>query len=166
MHADGPAHSAALPSERTLERYLAQHIPLSRALGVRVERFDAFELRLRAPLEPNLNHRHTAFGGSLSALAILAGWTRVAFDLRRAGRDARVVVQRSHIDFDAPAEAAFEARVEAVPAPEWDTFLRTLERRGKARVGVRGTVRVSDAGDGADQVARFAARYVALGRTG
>lgn len=155
-----PLHRG-LPSERELERYLFRHIPLSRALGVRVTRFDPAELRLHAPLEPNLNHRRTAFGGSLAALAILAGWTRVAFDLRALPREARVVVQQSRVDFDAPAEESFEARVPALPRPEWDAFVRTFDRRGKARLTVHGTLRA-----GSGEVAHFEARYVALAREG
>lgn len=152
-----PASLRARQSAAEVERYLAEHIPLARALGARVERYDAHELRISAPLTPNLNHRDTAFGGSLSALAILAGWARVAFDLRAAGVKAHVVVQRSTVDFDAPVESAFEVRIAALDEAAWDTFLRTLARRRKARIAVRGTLLA----DG-EPVARFEARYVAL----
>ena len=159
--AEPGAPAGALPPIAEVERYLYEHIPLSRALGVRIARFDAGGLRVRAPLEPNLNHRRTAFGGSLSALAILAGWTRVTFDLRASGRAARVVVQSSRMDFDAPAEQAFEADVAAVARTDWQAFLRTLDRRGKARLTVRGVLRTA-----AGEVARFETRYVALTRQG
>jgi thioesterase domain-containing protein len=57
-----------------LERYLHEHIPLSHAMRVGVVTVDAGTVVLRAPLEPNINHRETVFGGSASALAILAAW--------------------------------------------------------------------------------------------
>lgn len=149
--------SASRPSPRDVEAYLREHIPLSRALGAKVTRFDGRELRLSAPLAPNLNHRSTAFGGSLSALAILAGWARVAFDLRAGGSDARVVVQRATLDFVAPADADFEVRVPASDDEAWEAFLRTLRRRGKARLRVHGTLHAGD-----DRVAGFEASYVAM----
>jgi thioesterase domain-containing protein len=58
-----------------IERYLHEHIPLSQHMQVRVVSCDAHGVKLTAPLLPNINHRHTMFGGSASALAILAGWT-------------------------------------------------------------------------------------------
>jgi len=57
------------------ERFLHEQIPLTRAMGVRVRSWDGEKLWLSAPLEPNHNHLGTAFGGSLSALATLAGYS-------------------------------------------------------------------------------------------
>ena len=58
-----------------LERYLHEHIPLSKAMGVSVLSVGEEAVTLRAPLAPNINHRETVFGGSASALAILAAWS-------------------------------------------------------------------------------------------
>jgi thioesterase domain-containing protein len=57
-----------------LEHYLHQHNPLSRAMGVEVVMADWHAVTLRAPLAPTINHRKTVFGGSASAVAILAAW--------------------------------------------------------------------------------------------
>ncbi len=75
--------------------YLHAHIPVTRSLGAAAVRWDGAALALRAPLAPNLNHRGTAFGGSMSALAILAGWGVVHLALRARGLETRLVVQRS-----------------------------------------------------------------------
>ena len=40
---------------------------------------------LAAPLEPNINHKHTVFGGSASALGILAAWSLLHVRLVDAG---------------------------------------------------------------------------------
>jgi thioesterase domain-containing protein len=55
-----------------VERYLHAHIPLSRAMAVEVQAATPVCVRLCAPLAPNINHRETVFGGSASAVAILA----------------------------------------------------------------------------------------------
>jgi thioesterase domain-containing protein len=57
-----------------LAQYLHEHIPLSRAMGVEVVEATWDGVSLRAPLAPNINHRETVFGGSASAVAILAAW--------------------------------------------------------------------------------------------
>ncbi len=121
-------------SEASLEAYLHQQIPLSAAMGVRVLRADAEGTILSAPLEPNLNHRATAFGGSVAALAILAGWATVHRRLHAEGHAVHTVIQDARVRFDIPVDGAFEARC-APPDPErWARFVKTLARRGRARI--------------------------------
>lgn len=117
--------------------YVHAHIPVTRALGARVERYDGASVRLVAPLTPNLNHTGTAFGGSLSAVAILSGWVLVHLKLREAGIASQLVIQRSTVDFDAPVDGDFTATA-TLPEPKpWDRFLATLARHRIARVVVR-----------------------------
>ncbi len=75
---------------RAIQDYLHEHIPLSKAMGVSVVEADAVGIVLSAPLEPNINHRDTVFGGSASSLAVLAAWSVVHFGLQRGGRSCRV----------------------------------------------------------------------------
>jgi thioesterase domain-containing protein len=124
-------------------RYLHEHIPLTRHLGAVVEAYDGASIRLAAPLAPNLNHRSTAFGGSLSALAILSGWTLLHLNLRARGIDAQIVIQRSELDFDEPLAEDFSATSTLPAAADWERFLRTLGRHSRARAAVPGTLRTS-----------------------
>jgi thioesterase domain-containing protein len=126
------------PAEIT--RYLHEHIAITRQLGASVDAYDGASVRIVAPLGPNLNHRQTAFGGSLAALAILAGWTLVHLALRERGTDARLVIQRSEVDFDAPVDGDLVVSAALPPAPQWERFLAMLERHSRARVRVRGTI--------------------------
>ena len=82
------------------EAFLHAKIPLARAMGVRVERCDSEALVLTAPLEPNHNHLGTAFGGSLAALATLAGYAFLWRELRDP--DAHIVIRRSELDYRHP----------------------------------------------------------------
>lgn len=144
-----------------VQRYLHEHIPLSRHLGARVLEAGPTAVRLAAPLAPNLNHRGTAFGGSLSALAILSGWTWVFVNLRAEGFDGRIVIQSSSVDYLSPAEADFEAVCRA-PSPErWRHFRETLEQRGRGRIELEADLTV-----GGRLVATFRGRYVGMNRAG
>jgi thioesterase domain-containing protein len=78
-----------------LEQYLHKHIPLSKAMGVVVVSANAETAVLQASLAPNINHRETVFGGSASALAILAVWSLLHTRLRGSGIEARLVIQRN-----------------------------------------------------------------------
>lgn len=120
--------------------YLQEHIRLVRSLGAVVDRYDGASIQLSAPLAPNLNHRATAFGGSLSAIAILAGWALLHLALRDRGIASRLVIQRSALDFLAPVDSDFTATA-SLPAPQpWERFLATFARHGRARITVAGTI--------------------------
>ena len=85
-----------------VEAYLHRHIPISAAMAVRVVACDTAGATLAAPLAPNINHRATVFGGSASAVAILAAWTWLHFALRGAGQPARLVIQGNTMEYLAP----------------------------------------------------------------
>lgn len=116
--------------------YLHEHIPLTAALDAEVVVFDGQSLRIRAPLTPNLNHRNTAFGGSISALTILSGWGLLHLRLKEEGLRVRLVIQKSECDFSAPVDSDFSALALAPDEADWKRFLRTLKRRGRARIPV------------------------------
>jgi len=136
--------------------YLYQHIPLSKAMQARVLEANSELVRLGAPLAPNINHRDTVFGGSASALAILAAWTILYVRLKEAGFNSRVVIQRNEMHYDKPIPGDFEA-VATVDEQDWQRFIKTLQRRKRARIGVASVVEC----DG-EQVGRLAGDFVAI----
>ena len=117
-----------------LEAYLHEHIPISKHLGVRVAQAGRDAVQLTAPLEPNLNHRRTGFGGSIAALAILTAWSLLWCRLRHRTGGHNIVIQTSTVDFIAPVDAEFTAGCAAPSAPAWDRFQRTLDQRGRSRI--------------------------------
>jgi thioesterase domain-containing protein len=119
-----------------LEQYLHDHIPLSKAMGVAVVSADADSVILQAPLAPNINHRETVFGGSASALAILAAWSLLHTRLQGKGIDARLVIQRNTMEYDKPIFGEFTARSSLEQDDNWTKFTRMLERRGRAIVTI------------------------------
>ncbi len=143
-----------------LETYLHQHIPLSHAMGVRVIAASAEGIELGAPLPPNLNHRRTAFGGSVSALAILSAWAFLHLRLQQEGAavsGAALVIQRNEVAYLRPIDADFTAVCPAPPAAVFSRFLATLARRGKARITLAATLRC-----GGEEAGTFSGDYVAL----
>lgn len=130
-------------------------------MGVKVLEATRARVVLEAPLEPNLNHRSTAFGGSVTAVATLAGWTLTDLGLRADGRRARTVIRSSEIRYDAPIHGPFRAVCSAPDPADWARMLRALDRRGRGRI----VVPVEVVAGGA-VVGTFEGAYVALAGSG
>jgi thioesterase domain-containing protein len=141
---------------RKLEQTLHVEIPLTRAMGVSVAHFDASGLTLRAPLELNINHKSTAFGGSLSTLATLAGWGLLKLLLREQ-RPVTVVIQESCVQYLRPVSEDLQATCATPPTGESEKFLRSLARKGIARIELEVLILA-----GGETAVRFHGRFVAL----
>jgi len=116
--------------------YIHEHIPLTSHLGVIVESYDGNTVSISAPLTPNLNHRNTAFGGSISALGILSGWTLLFLKLKETGIKSRLVIQKSMFDFQDPIDDDFKAICTLPEQKTWGKFIKTLTKHGRARISV------------------------------
>ncbi len=138
-----------------IERFLYTKIPLTAAMGVRVESYDAQRLVLTAPLAANHNHLGTAFGGSLAALLILSGYSLLWLELGDAG--SHIVVRKTALDYRRPVRDPLRAVCLRPPPRELEDFKETFTRRGKARIELFATVE----NDG-EHAVEFHGTFVAL----
>lgn len=123
-----------------LERYLHRHIPLSKAMDVRVETAAPDRVALRASFAPNINHEETVFGGSASAVAILSAWAMVYTRVKLAGAVGRIVIHANSMRYEKPMRGDFRATASAGDAAAWDRMFATLARKRMARITIRSMV--------------------------
>ena len=140
-----------------LQAYLHAHIPLSAAMQVSVLAVDADGVTLAAPLAPNINHRDTVFGGSASAVAILAAWSLLHTRMRAEGIAARLVIQGNTMDYELPMAGEFTARSSLADPDQWSRFTRMYARMGRARLRVNAVLECDGAVGG-----RLSGEFVAL----
>lgn len=145
-------------SATTLENYLHDHIPLSKAMQVAVVSVQPDSIVLSAPLAPNINHRDTVFGGSASAVAILAAWSLLHTRLTAAGISSRLVIQRNSMRYDLPISGTFTARSFITAETSWEAFIRMLTRKGRARIAVTSVLEYAG-----EVVGQLDGEFVALG---
>src|SRR5690606_34614412 len=104
------------------------------------------------------------FGGSASALLILAAWSLLHLRLQREGLAARLVIQRNEVAYRAPVAADAVAVARLAGDADWPRFLRTLQRAGRARITAEAWLHAEPwrgAGAGTP-AATFRGEYVAL----
>jgi len=117
-----------------LQEYLYAHIPISQAIGIKVEQADTENVLLSAPFSNNINHKKTVFGGSLHAVLTLACWSLLYVKLKSVQIDAQIVITKSDVDYLAPVDSDFKAECFAPGDAEWKRFLKILQAKGKARI--------------------------------
>lgn len=120
------------------ERYLHEKIPLTRAMGVRVTRFDDEKLVITAPLAANHNHLGTAFGGSLGAIATLAGYALLWLELD--DRDSHIVIKSSSVQYRHPVTGDIRAVCKRLDQTQLEAFRTKFARTGKAGIELAVTI--------------------------
>jgi len=122
-----------MPVINDLQKCLADQIPLTGAIGIKV--VEAGEkVVLKAPLAPNLNHKRTAFGGSLYSVAVLAGWSWIWVRMQEEKIKGHIVIAGSEMEYQEAVTGDFTATCLGIDAEAWDRAVTGFERRGKARV--------------------------------
>jgi thioesterase domain-containing protein len=137
-----------------LQDYLRTRIPLAKSMGVEVLSLGDEGVELFAPLAPNTNHRDTVFGGSASAVAILAAWSALHVRMRAAGLDGRIVIHSNTMHYERPIVADFTARASPPPPADWHKIAATLTRGRMARARIAANLHC-----GGERVARLEAQF-------
>ena len=123
---------------RYLESILHHDIPLTREMGLRVLDWQHDQLQLHLPLQANINHKSTMFGGSLYCGAVLAGWGWLHLKLREAGiEDGHIVIQEGQISYPLPVTQDATAICAAPDEKIWKRFMATYQRYGRARLALQ-----------------------------
>ncbi len=117
-----------------LEDILHSEIPLTKEIGITVREYTCNSLTLQAPLKNNLNHKCTAFGGSLYSVSVLSGWGLLYFLLKEHDLEGHIVIQESNTKFIKPVESDLSATCSFESVERKDKFIKMFKRKGVARI--------------------------------
>lgn len=148
-------------SPETLTSYLHRNIPLTAAMKMTAVVSTSSRVALRCPLEPNVNHHHTAFGGSLSAALMLAGWGMMRVRMGAAGlldgaglewssmndgesvpgaSGVRLVVSKCTTEFVHPVSDDFVTECRFADEALWDRFVERFRSNQWAKLRLQSSV--------------------------
>jgi thioesterase domain-containing protein len=144
-------------SIEALQATFDHDIPITREIGIRVAHYDGEQLALSAPIERNINHKSTAFAGSLNSVVTLAGWGMIWLLLKELDLAATIVIQDSASHYRRPVTRDFTAICSRPGAEQVELFARMLREKGRARLELQVTIHERDV-----LVMSFHGRYVAL----
>ncbi|WP_306491202.1 thioesterase domain-containing protein [Pseudomonas sp. W4I3] len=143
---------------RYLESILHHDIPLTREMGLKVLDWQHGQLQLHLPLQANINHKSTMFGGSLYCGAVLAGWGWLHLSLREEGiEDGHIVIQEGQISYPLPVTQDATVHCMAPEEKVWKRFVATYKRHGRARLSLETWI-VNEGSD--ERAVAFTGQYV------
>ncbi len=123
-----------------LKHFFIEHLPITQFMGLEVESYDGETLILTAPLEPNINDKQTAFGGSLYNTAVMACWGMIYLKTQEKNISCNQVVTEGTMKYLAPVEGRIRAICHAPSEEELASFFEHFERKGRARIGLEAAV--------------------------
>lgn len=135
-----------------LKSFLYASMPLCSAMKIGVLKAETGHVILSAPLSANINHKMTAFGGSLHSLATLA-----CFSLVHVNVKGEIVIASSEIEYLAPVTTDFQAECKMPDLLEWERFLIIFQKKGRARIKL-----TSEIWQGDKLCVKFRGTFVAL----
>lgn len=127
-------------------------MPLANFMDVKVDEANDAEIRLSCRLSANHNHLGTAFGGSLSALMILASYCRLFYIINGNGH---VVVKSNSTQFFEPVHEDLVAVCLSPSKEDVDDFRQLYSKKGRGRLHLVSEIRLRNGKVAARMVSEF-----------
>jgi len=112
---------------------LQRDIPLAGFMQLEAVAWDGHALTLKAPLQPNINDKNTAFAGALASLVTVTGWAALMLWSREHLGACQVAVYESEIKYRYPVSQDFSATAELPDAESLAAIALQIRSKGKAR---------------------------------
>ena len=125
---------------KLLQEVLNSEIPLTTNIGLKVIEYNDLSLTLSAPLENNINHKSTAFGGNIYSVSVLSGWGLIYLLLKQHDLSGHIVIQESNTKFIKPVATDITAKCSFKSSEQYEKFLKVYKRKGIARINLEAKI--------------------------
>ncbi|MEK6788219.1 MAG: YiiD C-terminal domain-containing protein [Pseudomonadota bacterium] len=112
---------------------LHRDIPLAAFMQLEAVAWDGHSLTLKAPLQPNINDKSTAFAGALASLVTVTGWAALMLWSREHLGACHVAVYESEIKYRYPVSKDFSATAVLPDPADMAATAVQIRSKGKAR---------------------------------
>lgn len=119
---------------KALQQTFDDNIPLVAALEAKVASYDGETLVVDMPLAPNVNHKNTAFGGSLYCAGVLSAWGLLYLKLQEVQEEGVIVIFDGRVHYHQPVTQTFKSTCVMPDAAAWEKFIKVYRRMGKSRL--------------------------------
>jgi thioesterase domain-containing protein len=125
---------------KQLTDFFEAHLPIAQFMQMEVDAYTGDELVLSAPLEPNINDKQTAFGGSLYNLAVMSCWGMLYLQTQEKGIACNQVVSKGGIRYLAPVTGKLTCVCKKPSDETLADFFAQFEKKGRARIALESSI--------------------------
>lgn len=141
-----------------LTEFLEAHVPATQYMGFQLNEYNGHALSLSAPLEPNINDKQTAFGGSLFSLCVMCCWGMIYLKTQEKNIQCNQVVTESNISFLAPVDGKIIATCTSPSDDDLREFFERFETRGRSKISLTAEVQCNG-----NTAVQFSGQYAIIG---
>lgn len=124
-----------------LQNKLYTEIPLTKMMKIKIQDYNEFELITTAPLEPNINDKGTAFGGSLSTLSIISAWSLCWLISKELGFNSNnIVIIKNDTSFRKPVTKEIVCNTKKPSKQEINMLKHKLEMKKSASIKIESQI--------------------------
>jgi thioesterase domain-containing protein len=128
-----------------IAQHLQDEIKLYRHLGLEAVEISSVISRFKAKLDANLNHKGTAFGGSLYAIGVLSAYALIFATLKEHEIETEnIVIAKGEIKYLRPVDRDFEVSCGFATQYELEEFVETLRESRKIRQSLNVEIKCAD----------------------
>ena len=108
------------------QAFLYAEIPMVEYMQLQLHEITPRRLMASAPIAPNINDKHTVFGGSSAALMTICGWSLIKSQLEQAGLNNDVVIHQAKTHWQQAQSDDLNIRVSIGDEVDWDEVLKRV----------------------------------------
>ncbi|QDF28591.1 YiiD C-terminal domain-containing protein [Halarcobacter anaerophilus] len=124
-----------------LEKKLHSEIPLTKYMQLKVKELNENFLITKAPLNPNINDKSTAFAGSLSTLVTISAWSICYLKLKEMGFDnCMIAVIKSDTAYRAPVTKDLICETKVPTVEQLNLLKRKLEEKKSGSIKIESKI--------------------------
>ncbi len=113
------------------QSFLYKHIPLVKNMQLRLQGIENQSLFGQAPLGPNINDKHTVFGGSSAALMTICGWSLIKYHLESNQLFNDVVVHRSNTHWHKAQADDLTIKASTTTEIDWQAVAERMKQKNR-----------------------------------
>ena len=105
-------------NKNELQNYIENNIPIVQKMGFSINEIGDDKVIVSGEYCTHINHTNSVFGGSISSIMTLAGWTRVKILSEEIDPSSTVIIQNNSTNFIKPVTEDYQVYTEKIELTE------------------------------------------------
>lgn len=144
-------------TEKSFKEFLFDNIPITREMGTEIITYKDDLVEIKGSLEKNINHKKTAFGGSINTFLTLSCWAMAFKLIKPMDEKAHIVIQESCVSYLKPISTDFVSTCSYTDTKGAAKYINMYKKYGRSRIELTSQIIIDN-----EVYASFKGKFVAF----